>query len=170
MNVIVETWWTPQRTEQLLALWNDGLSGAQIARAMKAVSRSAIMGKLHRMKLPKRSQDAVRETNLQRMKVERHTRQRPKLRLAGGGVVFEVAVAPPPLVVVGEAAWDALPDTAPRPWEERTTEQCSWPVGDGLSCCEPVHKFGWCASHHEAGRVPFKKGERLERNLRRHIA
>jgi GcrA cell cycle regulator len=43
--------WTDERIETLKRLFAEGLSGAQIAKAMGAKSRNAIIGKLHRLKL-----------------------------------------------------------------------------------------------------------------------
>ncbi|MGB2399102.1 MAG: GcrA family cell cycle regulator [Candidatus Puniceispirillaceae bacterium] len=46
--------WTDERLSQLRTLWDEGLSISQIGEKM-GVSRNAIAGKVHRMKLPKRS-------------------------------------------------------------------------------------------------------------------
>ena len=44
--------WTDERLSQLRTLWDEGLSISQIGEKM-GVSRNAIAGKVHRMKLPK---------------------------------------------------------------------------------------------------------------------
>lgn len=46
--------WTDERVSTLRQLWADGLSGAVIAKQMNAKSRNAIIGKAHRLKLPRR--------------------------------------------------------------------------------------------------------------------
>lgn len=46
--------WTEQRIEALTKLWIDGLSAAQIAVAVGWCSRSAVLGKVHRLGLPER--------------------------------------------------------------------------------------------------------------------
>jgi GcrA cell cycle regulator len=163
------TGWTNERVEMVTKLWREGYSASQCAKQLGGVTRNAVIGKVTRLGLPKRPQDVNRFSQaFKPVRVPRPPKP-PKLRIAGGGMVFEEAVAPPPRVVIKANAFDALPETAPQPWEQRGAG-CNWPIGDGLSCCEPVHKFGWCAAHHAAGRVPFKKGDRLERALRRHIA
>lgn len=43
-------WWTEERTERLKELWADGNSCSEIAALMGAVSRSAIIGKVHRLR------------------------------------------------------------------------------------------------------------------------
>ncbi len=45
--------WTQERVELLRKLWGEGLSGGQIANFL-GVTRSTVMGKVHRLKLPKR--------------------------------------------------------------------------------------------------------------------
>ena len=45
--------WTEERLGKLRQLWDEGLSISQIGEAL-GVSRNAIAGKAHRMKLPKR--------------------------------------------------------------------------------------------------------------------
>jgi GcrA cell cycle regulator len=48
--------WTPQTDEQLLALWADGNSAAEVARHMgMGLSRSSIIGRLYRIGAPKRA-------------------------------------------------------------------------------------------------------------------
>jgi GcrA cell cycle regulator len=45
--------WTAERTEKLEALWNEGIPASQIGREL-GVSKNAVVGKAHRLKLPKR--------------------------------------------------------------------------------------------------------------------
>lgn len=43
--------WTDERVEMLRKLWADGLSASQIAAQLGGVSRNAVIGKVHRLKL-----------------------------------------------------------------------------------------------------------------------
>ncbi len=54
--------WTDDRLEQLKALWGEGLSITQIGLKL-GVSRNAVVGKVHRMGLPKRQSPIVRRSN-----------------------------------------------------------------------------------------------------------
>jgi len=47
--------WTQERVEQLMTLWLEGLSASQIAAQMGGVSRNAVIGKVHRLKLSGRA-------------------------------------------------------------------------------------------------------------------
>lgn len=46
--------WTDERVESLKKLWADGLSASQIATQLGGVSRNAVIGKVHRLKLSSR--------------------------------------------------------------------------------------------------------------------
>ena len=45
--------WTPTRVSTLIALWNEGLPTSVIG-ARIGVTKNAVVGKVHRLKLPKR--------------------------------------------------------------------------------------------------------------------
>src|SRR6476660_1320546 len=53
--------WTDERVEQLKALWSEGLSASQIARALGGVTRNAVIGKVHRLGLAGRAGPARSE-------------------------------------------------------------------------------------------------------------
>lgn len=62
-------WWNDERVGQLRTMWGEGKSATEIAVHFGTVSRNAVLGKVHRLKL------AERDT------VSKHT---PKTRPAGG--------------------------------------------------------------------------------------
>lgn len=47
--------WNDERHDALKKLWADGLSASQIARRLGGVTRSAVIGKVHRLVLPPRN-------------------------------------------------------------------------------------------------------------------
>lgn len=47
--------WTDERVEMLKKLWAEGLSASQIAAKLGGVSRNAVIGKVHRLKLSGRA-------------------------------------------------------------------------------------------------------------------
>lgn len=49
--------WTVRRVDKLMALWNEGYSGTEIAKELGGVSRSAVLGKAFRLGLPRRRED-----------------------------------------------------------------------------------------------------------------
>lgn len=46
--------WTDERVELLKKFWSEGFSASQIAAQLGGVSRNAVIGKVHRLKLPGR--------------------------------------------------------------------------------------------------------------------
>jgi GcrA cell cycle regulator len=46
--------WTAETIEALRRLWGDGYSASQIAKELGGISRNAVIGKAHRLKLPPR--------------------------------------------------------------------------------------------------------------------
>lgn len=87
---------------------------------------------------------------------------KPRLAIHGNGAVVEVAKAPPPLAMLKRRAFEPLQNAPPKPWIERRDGECTWPVGDGMSCCAPVHKRGWCWEHHCLGTVPTRARSEAE--------
>ena len=49
--------WTEERVETLRRLWAEGLSASQIAAQLGGVSRNAVIGKVHRLKLSGRGRN-----------------------------------------------------------------------------------------------------------------
>ena len=66
-----ETSWTEERLEKLKTLWDSGLSISQIGEQL-GVTRNAVAGKAHRLKLSKRQSPIS--------KVERQQKQPDKQR------------------------------------------------------------------------------------------
>ena len=51
--------WNDERVELLRKLWQDGLSASQIAAQLGGVSRNAVIGKVHRLKLSSRGRSTA---------------------------------------------------------------------------------------------------------------
>jgi GcrA cell cycle regulator len=51
--------WTDERVELLRKLWAEGLSASQIAAQLGGVSRNAVIGKVHRLKLSSRGRSTA---------------------------------------------------------------------------------------------------------------
>ncbi len=47
--------WTEERVEKLKELWAEGLSASEIARVLGGVTRNAVIGKVHRLRLAGRA-------------------------------------------------------------------------------------------------------------------
>lgn len=141
--------WTEDRIEKLKQLWAEGLSASQIAAQLGGVSRNAVIGKVHRLKLAQRKTTTA------------IVRRQPPIRSAPAGgstAVTRMTVAP---VSQGGAAVarriEEQPENA-RPAAEIVpifpritlmelgTSTCRWPIGDPMS-----PDFRFCGARTENG-------------------
>ena len=51
--------WTDERVELLRKLWSEGHSASQIAAQLGSVTRNAVIGKVHRLKLSSRGRSTA---------------------------------------------------------------------------------------------------------------
>jgi GcrA cell cycle regulator len=126
--------WTDERVELLKKLWSEGLSASQIAGRIGAVTRNAVIGKVHRLGLSGRATTTRMKTH------------RPRPRIANGQTAKRV-VPKSRFQQIGNPALRALyqPEAEPYvqpveelviPLAERKTIQtlmechCRWPIGD----------------------------------------
>ena len=100
--------WTDERVELLRKLWADGLSASQIAAQMGGVSRNAVIGKVHRLKLSGRGKQTSSQPRVK------------KPAATGGG--SRVSTTP------------RQPSSGPRvKLVELSERTCKWPIGDPLA-------------------------------------
>lgn len=148
--------WNDERVEQLRKLWADGLSASQIASTLGGVSRNAVIGKVHRLKLSSRGRATAAPTR---------TKKTPKA--AVGTVTMKAAVRSSGSVQrsmpasIGATALQVQFDAEPvverylRPVHqnvvvpisrrlrlvELSERTCKWPNGDPLS-----EDFNFCGN------------------------
>ena len=141
--------WSDDRVERLKSLWRDGLSAAQVAKALGGVTRNAVIGKLHRLKLTGTRPIATRP---RRRAAPRPARSPARLRRPAQTVpipaLSAVATAPegPGLV---------------RSFADLQPHACKWPIGDPLSegftlCGRAAQGGPYCPGHHRAAHQPRK--------------
>lgn len=161
---MTDNWWTEERTNELIRLWTAGKSGTEIKVILGAVSRSAVIGKVHRLKLPKRPANDRSlgringKAGLAKQRAEAAKLHRSRDGVNNGAFAYNVArrlAQPKPRV---EAAPIVLDATHARPWIERGRGQCAYPVGgegaDTVSCCAPSGDHTYCAGHRKVMFVP----------------
>lgn len=123
--------WTDERVEQLKQFWTDGLSASQIARTLGGVSRNAVIGKAHRLRLTSR--------------VERRTVARQK----SAERIFVPPPPPPPVVLEPPAV---LEDGSRVTVLTLIPAHCRWPIGDPQEpdfhfCGQKRERGSYCAAH-----------------------
>ena len=133
--------WTPERIEELTQLWNAGHSASVIGKHL-GVSKNAVVGKAHRLKLPARPSPIRRQSKTPApVRKPAPALTRPPAPPASAPAVTvreEVVAARPPVI-------QARQQPSPR--------QCQWPIGDPTKpdfhfCGESaVPSKPYCAEH-----------------------
>lgn len=151
--------WTDERVELLKKLWMEGLSASQIAAELsEGVTRNAVIGKVHRLKLSGRAKPA---TSSSRPRTASRTQRRSSTSGGGGGGGGKRRMV---TNVIGATALKATEmedvDVAPNqnselfiPPEERigllslNETTCKWPIGDPL-----LPEFHFCGRDSEESK------------------
>lgn len=168
--------WIPGSVETLTRMWGEGAPASQIARALgPGYTRSAVLGKVHRLKLAKRE--------------ERQAPIRPKqpkvTTNSGKGLAFAIARARKEAVTTGvvvsptEAILGRGPQGAERFVQpiktivdddpvisllQLTEHTCRWPLGDprepdfGFCGQPPMAGKQYCERHHARGTTKVRAG------------
>lgn len=179
--------WTDERVELLKKLWAEGLSASQIAAQLGGVSRNAVIGKAHRLKLSGRgkttkAQPRVRKSPVASPSRPRHVATPVQTVTPAGTPVHESR-----LQTVGATALkvefvvDAIAKVAARPEEnvvvsmarhlsllQLTENTCKWPVGDPLTedfyfCGADLGETGpYCSYHSKIAFQPVSERRRVK--------
>ncbi|MDO5528708.1 MAG: GcrA family cell cycle regulator [Paracoccus sp. (in: a-proteobacteria)] len=103
--------WTDERVETLKRMWAEGQSASQIAKELGDVTRNAVIGKVHRLGLSNRNDDAAEPAAAQPAPAP------------------EPAPEPKPRAAKGKAAKAAKAEAPPAPpAEEQPAEQAAEPA------------------------------------------
>jgi GcrA cell cycle regulator len=140
--------WTDERIEALTKMWREGLSASQVARQLGGVSRSAVIGKIHRLGI------AGRETPSRPHAMG--GRPSNRIRASAGGVrrTTAPARAPRPSTPSQPPAPRTVFEVAPTASIHTLTEHgCRWPIGEpdqeGFGFCGRIRIGGgsYCEGH-----------------------
>ena len=153
--------WTDERVDLLKELWGDGLPASQIARKLTGVSRSAVIGKAHRLGLSEKSIARRPE------KVQRRTRAQktsPALRFGAPRDVYQ------------KHQPNAGMKSLIRDWPRKVgidimdleLNSCRYPYNGGevTYCgCDSVPGTSWCEEHLAvvSAPVPVRKRKSVRR-------
>jgi len=140
--------WTEERVETLRKLWADGLSASQIAAQLGSVSRNAVIGKVHRLKLssrgrstaaaPRVKKQASATTVVQKVKTVAPTRA---ITATIGSSALKIAFDAEPIARYRPAQDVVIPISRKLHLVELTERTCKWPNGDPLS-----EAFSFCGA------------------------
>jgi GcrA cell cycle regulator len=136
--------WTDDRVSLLRRLWGEGRTAAEIAKELGGVTRNAVIGKAHRLKLSNRVSPI--QQNKKPASKPVHERKISSDQSSASVVVSVMKSAPvrlKPEIKTGHLL--SLMDLKPR--------QCRWPVGDpheeafGFCGCESISGLPYCSDH-----------------------
>ncbi|MBB6260531.1 GcrA cell cycle regulator [Paenochrobactrum gallinarii] len=165
--------WTDERVEVLKKLWSEGLSASQIAAQLGGVSRNAVIGKVHRLKLSGRGKTTTAAPRSKKVapapSVTASAPPRPATppvtpAATAAHIHVQAPVRPTVTKTVGAAALQmeyvadtAIAEPVMKPASDvvipisrkltllqLTERTCKWPLGDPLS-----EEFHFCG--HESG-------------------
>lgn len=130
--------WTDDRVSILKKLWGDGHTAAEIAKKLGGVTRNAVIGKAHRLKLSNRVSPIQQNKKPANKNIERKVAEKVKLPISAAKKPA-ANVEKYSSVISGELY--SLIDLKPR--------MCRWPSGD------PKEKgFGFCGDNTISG-IPY---------------
>jgi GcrA cell cycle regulator len=152
--------WTDERVEQLRKLWADGLSASQIAAQMGGVTRNAVIGKVHRLKLSSRGKSTSSQPRTKKVAHATSTAQ-PRQTSAprstggsagrgGGGVTHAIGATALKSEYRANAISAQVLEFAPSlvaPESKRlmlvelSERTCKWPIGDPMAA-----EFNFCGN------------------------
>lgn len=142
--------WTEERVDLLKKLWTDGQSASEIAAALRAgLSRSAVIGKAHRLGLARRAQPT--RTNPPRRKGA-NAANAPAKR------AFGPALAPvrrEPYIPLPEPLTPTVAGVL-----DLQAHQCKWPMtgtGEGFSFCGREAEGVYCEAHAQRAHTAAPK-------------
>lgn len=139
--------WTDERVDKLIELWKDGLSASQIATRLGGVSRSSVIGKVHRLGISYRDPASPPPPKA----------GRPRKPGAVGP-----AAAPRAIVTPAPAPEIRVPPAVVK-IAYTGRHGCKWPIGDpaaeSFSFCEQKAADGkpYCVEHARAAYQPRQK-------------
>lgn len=146
--------WTDERVELLKKLWAEGLSASQIATQLGGVSRNAVIGKVHRLKLSARGRTSSATPRAKKAPTTTTTVLKPVSRpvrpvaASVGATALAIQFDAQPVVrqMVRTSDNVVVPISRNLTLIQLTERTCKWPNGDPLS-----EEFSFCGN--EAGET-----------------
>lgn len=163
--------WTPEKVDELIELWNSGLSGTVIARRLGARSRSTVLGKVSRLRLNRRRhQKSWTTTEIEILK-RRRAEGYPAWQIAFelGRTQISVIAKSQELRLVADLKINLPRLDAPEPqniplldllpFHCREVTTSGHGTRPALFCGHPtIPESSYCAFHHGVNHRPMPKG------------
>ncbi|EAB6718244.1 GcrA cell cycle regulator [Salmonella enterica subsp. enterica] len=167
--------WTDERVETLRKLWADGLSASQIAAQLGNVSRNAVIGKVHRLKLSGRGRTTAATPRVKKAATVSATPAQGRVvktqvtrivTATSGANALKVAFEAQPLMRHRPVEDVVVPIQRKLTLIQLTERTCKWPNGDPLSedfnfCGAESAETGPYCTHH--ARIAFQPASERRR-------
>jgi len=164
--------WTDERVEMLRKLWSEGLSASQIAAQLGGVSRNAVIGKVHRLKLSGRGRAT---SSAPRPKKPQNTAARPTpqrvvrpttISVGANALQVNFDAEPAERQYVRQQVDVVVPISRRLALTQLSEKTCKWPNGDPLAedfsfCGNECGDSGpYCAYHAKLAYQPASERRR----------
>ena len=165
--------WTEERVELLRKLWIENFSASRIAAELGGVSRSAVLGKIHRLGLAEREKPTPPLNRQSKPRLPRSER-RPWRPASIGNMALKLEPEFESEMLVASEAQPfpcAVPAARRLSVESLTESTCKWPIGDPRN--EDFHFCGhaslkappYCEYH---ARLAYRSRDPLTASRRQH--
>lgn len=153
--------WTDDRIDLLKQLWTEGRSASQIAAQLGGITRNAVIGKVHRLKLETRLRTVGMEADVelrafapQRAMLAQVVEPEPAsvvshpARRATHSIVGATALKTEPEISMADDAapqrqsGEVVPMSRNLTLVQLSDRTCKWPLGDPLAA-----EFRFCGNH-----------------------
>lgn len=165
--------WTDERVELLKKLWADGLSASQIATQLGGVSRNAVIGKVHRLKLSARGRTSSTQPRAKKAPATTGVAKSPSrpartvtATVGATALAAQFDAEPVARQVVRPAENVVVPISRKLALIELNERTCKWPNGDPLSeefsfCGNEAGESGpYCGYHSKVAYQPVSERRR----------
>jgi len=168
--------WTDERVEQLKKLWAEGLSASQIAAQLGGVSRNAVIGKVHRLKLSGRGKTTSSPTRSKKINTSSsggsrgggsgHSAARV-INRSIGATALQTEYSTDIIPVLKPVTDVVVPISRRLELVELNERTCKWPMGDPLQpdfnfCGNDVGEAGpYCLYHSRLAYQPASERRRV---------
>jgi GcrA cell cycle regulator len=141
--------WTDERVELLRKLWSEGLSASQIAAQLGSVTRNAVIGKVHRLKLSSRGRTTAAPARQKKTtagsvgtkSVTRNTTVTRTVTIGATALQTQFDAEPVARYHVRPTENVVVPISRRLQLVQLSERTCKWPNGDPLS-----EEFSFCGN------------------------
>ncbi len=168
--------WTEERVALLKQLWGEGKTAAEIAKSLGNITRNAVIGKAHRLKLSGRVSPLPANGSSERVALATPRSSAPRARVSNTNVERSATVAAPVIAPVFEPYVEGKGIKL----VELKENTCRWPLGDPKDenfrfCgCKTVEGLPYCDHHVRVAYQASSRGKlkvddlaRIDQNILR---